>query len=261
MRYIVAIGDVHGEFATLADLMVAAADYMDSIGAEHGRDYQYLFLGDYIDRGPDSAKVVDFVRRMEGRGAICLRGNHEQMLVDARYQLTQFMSRYGSIGSVRNDFTVNGGRATIESYGGKHMEGEKWQRFMADIQWMAGLPHQHETELHYFVHAGIMPGTPLASQENHVKLWVREQFLRDTEPHEKYVVHGHTPTLYTTGKPEVEVWDNRCNLDTGCGKAGRLSAGVFDLTEQKPIKTITAGPMARTIDEILAETRARIRDA
>ena len=107
---------------------------------------------------------------------------------------------------------------------------------------MRGLPTSHEDELRYYVHAGIRPGVPLDQQTAETKLWIRDSFLRHTGPFPKYVVHGHRPTIYFDPQQTTpDVRDNRCNVDTGAGMNGYLSAAIFNDRQTKPIHTISAG--------------------
>jgi serine/threonine protein phosphatase 1 len=91
-----------------------------------------------------------------------------------------------------------------------------------DAKWLSALPTSYEDELRYYVHAGIRPGIPLKEQNDVDRLWIRDLFLQHKAPHEKYVVHGHTPVR----KPDVQA--NRINIDTGLVFGGRLTAAVFD---------------------------------
>ncbi|MCS3731376.1 metallophosphoesterase family protein [Bradyrhizobium betae] len=176
-----AIGDIHGCFDRLQSLLAAC----DRIGA--GRRARFILVGDYIDRGPDSKLVLDFlIRRQINRGDrfVCLRGHHEEMLTRAadKYRSDRdLMAWWG-----------NGGEQTLESYGvddpsdlpPKHLD------------WMRSLPLQTIDPHRLFVHAGIRPGVALSSQATGDLLWIREPFLSSEEDHGVLVVHGHTPTAF-----------------------------------------------------------------
>jgi serine/threonine protein phosphatase 1 len=133
-----------------------------------------IFLGDYVDRGPDSLKVVRRLRMIEGPSVICLRGNHEQMMVECEEGLELWRD--------------NGGAETKSAHNGQE------DQFEDDRVWMSRLPTSFEDELRIFVHAGIKLGQPLAGQTDHTKLWIRGGFLRFKGAFPKYEVHGHTPT-------------------------------------------------------------------
>jgi serine/threonine protein phosphatase 1 len=196
---IYAIGDIHGRY----DLLQKA---LREIARDSGSAATVVFLGDYIDRGPQSREVVECLRHgpaHDGDRWICLRGNHEQMACDAEEQ-----------GSRRWLWLDNGGEATLDSFGG---------RMPAKVLgWFRGLPLSHETEHHFFVHAGVMPGVPFGAQDEETLMWIRHRFLDDARDHGKHVVHGHTPSAFAELKP------NRTNLDSMAFQTGRLSIGRFD---------------------------------
>ena len=135
----------------------------------------------------------------------------------------------------RTNFLTNGGDATIASF-------RTLSAFQRAQEWMRGLPTSHEDEHRYYVHAGVRPGIPLDQQTVETKLWICDGFLRYTGPFPKYIVHGHSPTKYLD-PPQVtpDVRDNRCNVDTGAGVNGPLSAAIFNDRQTKPIHTISAG--------------------
>jgi serine/threonine protein phosphatase 1 len=187
-----------------------------------GEPAKFIFLGDYVDRGPDSKAVVDRLRAMQKAGAICLRGNHEQLMID---------STESFVGE--QNFLFNGGASTLKSFGTA-------ASFAEAQDWMKTLPISYEDELHYYVHAGVDPRVSLERQDDDTRLWIRDRFLQFTAPFPKYIVHGHTPTnRYGFGKIEPDIRHNRCNVDTGAGGGGPLSAAIFDDRHKTPIHTIT----------------------
>lgn len=218
----VAIGDIHGMLEMLDRLLI-------EIIAFSTREFQLahpklVFLGDYVDRGPDARRVVRRVRASQQVGAVCLRGNHEEMMSKCENQPIDWQN-----------FVLNGGAQTLVSYEGHEDE------FEDDRRWMSKLPTSYEDELQLFVHAGIKPDRPLAEQTDHTKMWAREEFLEFTDPFPKYVVHGHTPTLGRHSSIEIapDVQENRCNLDTGACYGGALSAAFFNIIQAKPFHTIS----------------------
>ena len=170
---ILAIGDVHGCAFALEALLRAV---------KPSRDEFLVFLGDYVDRGLDSAGVLNrLVRLAETHRVVALRGNHEQMMMDAR----------GGDGELALWLSC-GGEATLMSYCpfGDHgtladVPDEHWD-FLDErcVDW-------HETEEHFFVHGGAVPDRPLAKQPPLVLRW---QTFRDVKPHRngKVMVCGHT---------------------------------------------------------------------
>jgi serine/threonine protein phosphatase 1 len=200
-----AIGDVHGRLDLLMDLL------SQIITHANGRSCKLVFLGDYIDRGPDSAGVVELVRRFQQRwpeGVLCLKGNHEAMLLEVVKEPAAIPWWLG-----------NGGDATLASFGVSH----PGDLPAGVLSWMAGLVTMYEDEHRYFVHAGLHPGLSLSEQDDQTKLWIRDEFLSIDYNFGKHVVHGHTPI--ETGGPELRPY--RTNLDTGAVFGGPLTAGVF----------------------------------
>jgi serine/threonine protein phosphatase 1 len=218
----VAIGDIHGMYDML-DRLLVEIDAFSIRERGIGRP-KLVFLGDYADRGADSRRVVRRLRALQGEFAVCLRGNHEDM-----------MSRCEDRSIDWQKFLVNGGTQTLASYDGHEDE------FKNDRRWMASLPTSYEDELRMFVHAGIKPNQPLADQTDATKMWTRDEFINFQDAFPKYVVHGHTPTFrrYSSDPGSPDVRENRCNLDTGACYGGTLSAAFFNDAEAKPFHTIS----------------------
>lgn len=228
-RLTFAIGDIHGMYDALTLILKGINSYIE----EHKPDdYRVVFLGDYIDRGPDSFKVVDNIRLLQlsdPERYITLRGNHEQMFLDAM------------IGGWRErvDFRSNGGQETLKTYG-VDLENDipsTHKKFFLETR------HCYQDELRYFVHAGINPSYSLATQTNEDRLWIRELFLRAQGPFEKYIVHGHTPRPGDRYVEGASKW--RLNLDFGAVFGGYLVCAVFNDTEVEPINYIKVGPLSR----------------
>jgi serine/threonine protein phosphatase 1 len=212
-----AIGDIHG----CADLLMAL---LESIRLAHpaGRGCKLIFLGDLVDRGPSSATVVATVRKLEEMtppGSVaCLKGNHEQLLID------WFRSR-------DDLWFVNGGGPTMESFN-LSMKDPMPEEILT---WIENLPTWREDPRHIFVHAGLRPDVPNESQSDQDRLWIREGFLDRDFNFGKHVVHGHTPFL---GGPERRPF--RTNIDTGAVYGGALTAAVLDETSAAPIGFLQA---------------------
>ena len=217
-----AIGDIHGMQDHLARLLRAIGDHADRQGWPESP--LLVFLGDYVDRGPASRAVVRLLRHLQDQGAVCLRGNHEEMMIQCR-----------SSQSDLDLFLGNGGVETLRSY---H---EHFDEFEQDCAWMAALPTSYEDDLRIFVHAGLMPRRPLEAQDDGTKLWIRDKFLNFEGAFPKYVVHGHTPVQYRGLEPAPEIRTNRCDLDTGACYGGTLSAAFFDERQAPPFHTISVG--------------------
>jgi serine/threonine protein phosphatase 1 len=140
----IVIGDIHGMAAKLENLLVQIDMWCAANARAEQR--QLIFLGDYIDRGPDSRQVLQIVQRLEAEGAICLQGNHEELMLRATE----------SEGDLTN-FLANGGRATITSLCTP-------AAFRQAQEWVRALSTSHEDEARYYVHAGIRPRVPLDQQ-------------------------------------------------------------------------------------------------
>ena len=198
---LIAIGDIHGCYYTLKDLMSAI---------EYNKDTDtVVFIGDYIDRGPHSYRTVKFLRQLQFYAGtdkvICLRGNHEQMAIDA-------------CGELRWPWVANGAEATLFNYQ------EVGADFDIDLSWFRSLPLVYDTPEILFCHAGL---THPKISDNIVEdvLWGREWIDRDSRPREKQVVFGHTPDsrwmqAYWTKSGDL------C-LDGGCVFGGKMSAAIF----------------------------------
>lgn len=198
MSRLIAVGDIHGRFSKLVDLM-------EEIKPQ--KDDTLVFLGDYIDRGPKSYDVVDFILKMgeENPNMITLRGNHEDFVISL------FLGNQDQ--KMRNLWLkLNGGDQTLASYKGSGQFLKVHQDFYMN------LPVSWETEKYFFCHAGIRPGVPLTKQRAVDLLEIREPFLNSTADFGKIIVHGHTPVE----KPEI--LPNRINIDTGAGWNGPLTA-------------------------------------
>lgn len=208
-RLVFAIGDIHGR----RDLFEAALRAIAGYGGDEHKTA--VFLGDYVDRGPDSAGVVSRLMRLAGPGFVCLKGNHEAMMVEA---IATAPSRKLS------SWLSNGGAETLDSYGGAlGVPAEH-------LAWLDGLPLSWSDAHRDYVHAGVQPGLALADQDDETLMWIRDRFLAaPPEALQRHIVHGHTPRW--RGKPDPaapELLPHRTNLDTGAWMTGVLSVGVFD---------------------------------
>lgn len=223
-----AIGDVHGRL----DCLKAMTTRIEADIAENPpKNWRIVFLGDLIDRGPDSSGVIDHAMAFGARhqGKIWfISGNHEDMLLRA----------HDGDGAVAALFYRTGGRETLASYGLTQPEGDRMDRAEL-VAWMQQyVPQAHIAFLrgfhdwlrigdYVFVHAGIRPGVPLEDQARADLLWIRSEFLNDQRPHPGIIVHGHSIV------PEPERRSNRIAIDTGAFASGMLSALVLEQTAQR----------------------------
>ena len=191
MGKIFAIGDIHGSIDRLQDLM-------QKIPIDFAND-TLLFIGDYIDRGPGSVEVVEYLMALKKRvpEIILLKGNHEDML-----------EKYLD-GTDRFTYLLNGGQNTLDSYLSKTNRSDTFPIPTEHIDFYKSLRLYYETEAYIFVHAGLRPRIPLASQKTEDLLWIRDKFIYSKYNFGKPVVFGHTPLE----KPLVE--PNKIGIDTG----------------------------------------------
>jgi serine/threonine protein phosphatase 1 len=207
MARVYAIGDIHGRL----DLFEAA---LSAIAARGGRR-RVVCLGDYVDRGPQSAQLIGRLMALSGPDFICLKGNHEAMMIEALD---------APRGRAMEAWRFNGGDATLDTYGGA-------ERVPASHRaWLEALDLWWSDDHRYYVHAGVEPGLPMAAQDEAVLLWIRDRFLLASgETLPGHIVHGHTPRWRGKPEPSVpELLPQRTNLDTGAWLTGVLSVGVFD---------------------------------
>ena len=218
MSFIYAIGDIHGSWDKLRRLIARCEQHAD------GRSAKFVFLGDYIDRGPESSDVIGFLIERQSDQAdrvVTLMGNHEAMMLGV---LDGSMKR--------NLWLEQGGAATLQSYGVADVRDLP----SAHLDWLRSLQLTHDDGRRFFVHAGVDPDLPLDVQSEHALLWIREPFLSDQRDYGRLMVHGHTPVR--TGMPDLR--RNRLNVDTGAVFGGPLTAAVFDAVQTEPITFIQA---------------------
>lgn len=224
VRRVYAIGDVHGRL-DLLERMIAI------IKRDHAARLpvptRIILLGDLIDRGPDSAKLVRWSRTMTERTdrLVVLKGNHEAMMADA-------------LGGDFDAFEMwwqNGAREALASWGVAEAELERGpgvdllqaarRAVGADtLAWLSALPLTAQHEEYLFVHAGVRPGVELKNQSERDLLWIRGEFLDSKADHGAVVVHGHS--IHESGP---RILRNRIGIDSGAFRTGRLSAvGIED---------------------------------
>lgn len=212
-----AVGDIHG----CADRLDALLDKIDTHAA--GRPRKLVFLGDYIDRGPDSARVIETLRKLQWReedAVVCLMGNHEAMLLKT-------LQERGAL----DLWLQNGGAETLAAFdasGPEDLPGDV-------LDWIEALPSLHADPLRWFVHAGFRPDAAVPDPDIENRLWIREPFLSEDHDFGRHVVHGHTPL--PDGRPDVRAF--RTNLDTGAVYGNALTAGVFTADQAKAVEFLS----------------------
>jgi len=218
------IGDIHGQLSMLEMAL-------DRIAADGGSAAPMVSLGDLVDRGPDSRMVIATLLegQQAGRDWTVLKGNHDRMfqrfLEDGRLDDPRILSGADWLS------TRLGGTSTLLSYGLVDAASQPVDELavaareavpVAHLDFLKAMPLFHQTGGLLFVHAGIAPGVALENQTEDDLLWIRDPFLKHTEPYPWLVVHGHTaldaPAHY----------GNRINLDSGAGYDRPLTVAVFE---------------------------------
>lgn len=188
----IAIGDIHGCFNSLLALLKKLEAYPEAT---------LIFIGDYIDRGPKSMQVVDYlIEYSDKRECIFLRGNHEQMLLDA-------VNKNDSSMWIRN-----GGESTLQSY---NISGDELIFPEHHLEFYKNTKLFFETETHFYVHAGVPVDIILKEsiadpKHYHTFLWGRDHINAFETPWEKTIVFGHTPMPNPIRRPKM------LGIDTGC---------------------------------------------
>jgi len=208
-----ALSDIHGCLNKLVALVARCrSDAKDDAA-------RFVFLGDYIDRGPDSRHTLDLlINRSRRRNTVFLKGNHE----------AYFTSVLEDPARAAEWFQF-GGLQTLMSYGVSAAPGLGKDELPDLVRELTSvMPPEHIAFLRqlrptftcgdfFFVHAGVRPGIPLSEQRESDLLWIRDEFLQSKRRFGKYVVHGHTPVK------QAELLENRANIDTGAYATGNLT--------------------------------------
>lgn len=229
------IGDIHGR----TDLLDRVHAAIDEDSCRLTGSAIEIYLGDYVDRGPDSAGVLDrLIERARRRPAVHIRGNHEVMF-------EEFLAG----GVDPEEWRPVGGLETLLSYG-VDVRGltraprDRWVAATrplvpeAHVEFLASLSDSLLLGGYFFTHAGIRPGVRLEDQVPDDLQWVRDVFLGDDRDHGAVIVHGHTPSM------DPEFLPNRINLDTGAYMTGRLTCLVIEDAGLRLLGAGNAAPSA-----------------
>lgn len=229
-----AIGDVHGCLDLLLKMQRRIVADLRQDPPDRSIE---IYVGDYVDRGAQSREVLEFLcgQRAACDRRVCLKGNHEMMLLEALEDAGRMAAWF-----------EYGGRETLLSYGVAPPTltiaanyGRAQQAFREAFpdghrRFLERLPYLVEVGGYVFVHAGIDPTVSLSDQSPEDLTWIREPFLSSDQAFERFVVHGHTPI------DEPEMRPNRVNIDTGAFITGRLTCLVLEGEERRFIQ-VTAG--------------------
>jgi len=201
MERIYAVGDIHGRYDKLVELL-------DRIDVDFNSD-RLVFLGDYVDRGEQSYEVIEHLVTLKKQHpypqTIFLKGNHEDM-----------MEKYLA-GKDRLTWLINGGQQTLESYMQHHRNPEEPLIPESHRRFFESLQLYHESEDYIFVHAGLRKGVPLEKQKPEDLMWIRKKFIDTDFDFGKPVVFGHTPLQEPLLQP------NKIGIDTGAVYGNKLT--------------------------------------
>lgn len=226
-----AIGDIHGRLDLLEELLEKVA--LDNAARGPART-AIVFLGDLIDRGPQSAEVIERLRKYRPSFAktVFLMGNHEEVLLRVMAGEMEVLS----------DWLKFGGAQCVQSYGIDPMDLQCRDAVAALKMLKRAIPREHLKFIgsfadtasfgrYLFVHAGVRPGIPLSDQLPQDLRWIRAPFLDDATDHGRVVVHGHTIS------EDVEVRRNRIGIDTGAYSSGILTALGLEKSDRWLLQT------------------------
>jgi serine/threonine protein phosphatase 1 len=206
---IYAIGDIHGCLNHLINLLNLVSPDLER--------HQLVFVGDYVDRGPHSSEVVEYIidlkKKYNPENIICLMGNHERMFLD-------FLQ-----GREEMFFLMNGGASTAVSYWGDQWERRERRLPSGHEHFFETLKLYYETDDYIFVHGGLRPGLPLAAQKEEDLLWIRKDFILSEFDFGRRVIFGHTPVRTPLVRP------NKIGIDTGAVYGNNLTCVL--LPEEK----------------------------
>jgi serine/threonine protein phosphatase 1 len=226
-----AVGDIHGRLDLLEKLLLRT---IADIAARPIVRPVFVFLGDYIDRGPSSRETIDrLIEHGHQHESVFLKGNHELIAIKCLSDRSLF-----------DQWLRLGGHETLVSYGvAAEIRAGVKQVVQLQAAFHSAMPQAHFRFFRdlrpsfacgdfFFAHAGVKPAIELSRQKESDLLWIREEFLSSTDDFGKIVVHGHTPIN------EIEARPNRINIDTGAYVSGRLTCLVIDNNSLSVIDTL-----------------------
>jgi serine/threonine protein phosphatase 1 len=237
---IYAIGDVHGRYDLLREMLRRIEAH--SRGLPRCDEIHVVLLGDVVDRGPDSARVLQFLHEWtrQASGQVLLLGNHEEMM----------LRTWNGEASILKKWLRVGGRATLESFGlavpaeEEDIRSLEFVKLVRDaippplMHFVGRWPLHARSGDYYFCHAGVRPGIELDRQSKQDLVWIRNSFLNDQRDHGAVIVHGHSVS------PGVDHRPNRIGIDTGAYATGVLTAlyaegGEVDFLSTEPAQPAT----------------------
>lgn len=187
-------------------------------------DDKIIFLGDYIDRGPDSKKVIDYIMdlQLQGRNIIALKGNHEELFLKSQQSEDEM-----------NIWIRNGGKLTLDSFG----VATTWQIEKPYFDFIESMPYYYIFENYYFVHAGFNEGKNAIFEDNNAMLWIRKETYYSDYFMGKHIIHGHTPQPLVKLKKQIEKRNlHTINIDTGCIRKDEDGYGYLSAIEMNSLE-------------------------
>lgn len=224
------VGDVHGHFTGLMHLLEKVSPHADD---------QIYFVGDLIDRGPDSAKVVDYVRQQQHP---CVLGNHEQLLLEA------FAKKHGNNHAL-HAWLYSGGQSTLASYN------RNPNLLLEHLDWLRSLPLFLDLNDIWLVHAGLDPKLSVSDQTSEECCWIRDVFHNEPVPYfqDKLIITGHTITFtFPDIRPgQIIEGPGWLDIDTGAyhPKSGWLTAVDVDAEIVYQVNVFEATYRERSLEE------------
>ena len=207
---LLAIGDIHGCYGPLRELVE------DKLKLT--REDELVFIGDYIDRGPQSREVLDFIIALKESGfnIVILLGNHESMLLMAMQEDMYLVN-----------WLYNGGRNTLDSFNIRHPDQipGHYITFLRELQLF------HQVDPFIFVHAGFNNDIDNPFSDEHQMLWIRRE--ENTHPlfENKIIIHGHTVNTFSDLQNRMNTRSGIINIDTGCVYPHKSGGGVLSAVD------------------------------
>ena len=227
---IYAIGDIHGHAGLIAELLREIE--RDKANRPAAR-VRIVILGDVIDHGPDSAKLLEVLLPGVCENLVVLKGNHEDLMVAAYQVDVEAMDIWLSVGGAETLHSLGVERSAItRSDLDSTLDAMRSMVPGGLIKSLEALPTSIRIGDYFFCHAGVRPKVPLSDQTDRDLLWIRDQFTNSTRFHGAVVVHGHT--ICERG---VDIRPNRISVDTGAHRTGILSAVALEGDQKWAIST------------------------
>lgn len=218
MKRILAISDIHGCYNHFAKLLLKV-NY-------NPQEDQLILLGDYVDRGTQNLATLKFVKDLvEKYGAIALRGNHDQALLDwlespTEYTFTYFMN--GGFNTIKEFVKNPNDPVSFETYIDWSIQIK--EEYKDIIEFLRNLPYYYEMDEYIFVHAGINPFLKDWKKTSESQfIWIRDEFLDNDHGLEKTVIHGHTPTICLHDRADIYFGNKKIGIDGACAYGHQLN--------------------------------------